>query len=377
MRVSNAETDRPRRVLHVFGVMDRGGAEMRTVELMRATQGVLVHEYATLKARPGVLDDEIARLGGAVHPCALDAAFPARFIALCRRRRVNAVHSHVHLTSGGILALAALARVPNRIAHFRTTSDERGDHLQRLIYRNLMRRLIDRYATSILGVSRAALDFGWKVGWANDPRCRVIPNGVDPSRFAGDIDRGAVRAELGIPSAAPIILHVGRFAWVKNQPRAVDLFAATAASNGAHLVFLGRFDGADSEVRARIDQHGLSDRVHLLGERADVPRWMRAADLLLLTSHYEGMPGVVIEARAAGLPVVASDLPGVVEIAEHLPGITVVPNKASDTAWAAAIEGHLASPISESSRAAARIGFASSRFAIGSAVEEMRMLWLR
>lgn len=350
---------------------------MRTLELMRATAGELIHEYATLEGRSGVLDEEIRRLGGSVHPCPLGPAFPARFVALCRRRRIDVVHSHVHLASGLILALAAMAGVRNRIAHFRTTSDERGEGRQRLIYRNTMRRLLDTFATDILGVSRGALALGWRVDWEADPRCRVIPNGIDPARFAGEVDRAAIRAELGVPPDVPLVLHVGRFAWVKNQPRAVDLFAATARSHRGHLVFVGRTDGARAEVEARIDRHRLHDRIHLVGERDDIPRIMRAADLLMLTSRHEGMPGAVLEAMAAGLPVVAEALPAIVEICSYLPGITALPFAAPDDIWVSVLQAAIDTPVSEPERAAARQRFASSRYAIASAVAEMRSLWLR
>ena len=104
---------------------------------------------------------------------------------------------------------------------------------------------------------------------------------------------------------------------------------------------------------------------------------MNSSDVLLLTSRYEGMPGAVIEALAAGLNVIACDLPGVLEIAEHLSGITAMPNDVPDGAWAEAITGALHNSPTESVRAEARARFAGSRFSIDSAVAEMRSLWLR
>ena len=144
----------PMRVLHVFGTMNRGGAELRTLDVVRRSAGDgVVHEFATLTGREGVLADEIRALGGAVHPCALDASFAPRFIALIRRRRISVVHSHVFLTSGLVLALARAAGVPRRIAHFRSTSDGQPSTLRRRAYRRAMRALLDVAATDILGVS--------------------------------------------------------------------------------------------------------------------------------------------------------------------------------------------------------------------------------
>jgi glycosyltransferase involved in cell wall biosynthesis len=104
---------------------------------------------------------------------------------------------------------------------------------------------------------------------------------------------------------------------------------------------------------------------------------MKASDVLLLTSRHEGMPGVVIEACAAGLDVIACDLPGVLEIAEHLTGITAVPRLAPDDVWADALASALSRSSGESMRVDLRARFASSRFSIASAAREMRTLWLQ
>src|SRR5437867_3557767 len=111
-----------RKVLHVFGLMGRGGAELRTIDLMQeeALRRFRFH-YATLGRGAGSLDDTIRALGGDVYPCPLGPAFPWRFRRLLRTGRFDIVHSHVHYFSGYILRLAAQEGIGARIAHFRTT----------------------------------------------------------------------------------------------------------------------------------------------------------------------------------------------------------------------------------------------------------------
>jgi glycosyltransferase involved in cell wall biosynthesis len=369
----------PIRILHVFGVMDRGGAEMRTVELMRGMQpGRFRQEFCSLEGRAGALDGEIRALGGEVHACPVGADFPRRFLALARARRIEVVHSHVHLASGALMALAAAAGVPRRVAHFRSTADDRGHSLRRRAYRRTMRALIDRFATDIVGCGEGAIVHGWSPRWADDPRCQVIHNGIDVARFDLPDERGRVRAELGLAADTPLAIHVARFASPKNQTRIVDVFAAAARRGSGHLLFVGR-GGTREETaaRARVLAQGMSRRVHFLGERTDVPRLLCAADVALLTSWNEGMPGAVLEAVAAGTAVVANDLPGVLEVARVLPGVKVLSLDDADDTWGEAIDDAWSTPTTAGARAAARARFQASHFSLPTAIARTEALWAK
>ncbi len=356
--------------MHVFGAMDRGGAELRTIDVLgRLDRSRVVLEFCTLSGRAGSLTDEIRQLGGEVHPCRLDAAFAPRFIALLRRRRIDVVHSQVHLASGLILTIARLAGVRSRIAHFRSTADDHGHGLARRGYRALMRRLVDRNATQLLGVAEAALEHAWSPRWRDDPRCRVIYNGIDLDRFVVPDARAAIRAELALPPEAAIVVQVARFHPPKNQPFAVDVIAATP---GAHLVFVGRGGTAlEAETRARVRALGLGDRVHFVGERPDVPRYLCGADLSILTSTHEGLPGAVLESLAAGTPVVAPDLPGVCEIAAAVPGVHVRRFDEPPRRWAADVRALIAGPRDVTVRAR----FAASPFSLTTATAKLTEAW--
>ena len=359
----------PVRVLHIFGAMDRGGAELRTVELLRAVDPARVTlEFCTLLGSAGALDGEIRSLGGAVHACPLGASFLPRFIALVRQRRIDVVHSHVHYTSGLILASARVAGVRSRIAHFRSTRDERGGSVARRAYRSLMRRLVDRNATQVIGVANGVLDSAWP-GWRHDRRCIVIYNGVDPRPFVDPSARRALRATLRLPDATPIVVHVARFDPLKNQRQAVEVLATVPE---AHLVYVGRESPLAAECRHRAVALGVEARVHFVGERQDVPRFLCGADVSLLTSTAEGLPGVVLESLAAGTPVVASDLPGVREIAAVLPGAVRI-HRLDEPAgrWAASVRDLLMSPRDASLPAR----FASSPFALAAAATAFLDVW--
>lgn len=346
-------------VLHVFGAMDVGGAEMRTLDLVRdlAPKGVEFH-FLTLSGRAGVLADEIRGLGGHIHPIVLDARFPARYLRLLRSVRPDVVDSHVATFSGALLLGASLARVPVRIAHFRSDGDGHEDTARRRLQRGAMRGLIRSCATAIVGVSPSALNDGYSPAWEGDRRARVIVNGV---RVPGDTDSTDLRGEIGVDPAQTVLLHVGRPSPEKNRSRAVSVLRALHdAGHDVHLVFVGG-EGVDSEdVAAATTAAGLGEWIHHLGSRRDAHAMMRQADVVILPSVREGLPGVVLEALAVGTPVVASDLPGVRFIAEQIPGVCAVGLYEHDSVWAAAVIEQ--AQAGDNLRARTKNGFASSAF---------------
>ncbi len=150
-------------------------------------------------------------------------------------------------------------------------------------------------------------------------RVRVIPNGVampDPPATT----RRQLLAELGLPERSRLIGLVGRL-WpqkrVKDAIWAADLLKVIR--DDVHLLVIGDGPQRDRLRRFR-DQVRIRDKVHFLGERGDVPRLMPHFDVLWSTSGYEGQSNAILEAMAAGVPVVATDIPGTRELV--LPGVT-------------------------------------------------------
>ncbi|WP_347351509.1 glycosyltransferase [Intrasporangium sp.] len=348
-------------VLHVFGAMNIGGAELRTIDLLRdlAPQGVDFH-FLTLSGEAGVLDDEIRSLGGEIHPIRLDTCFPIRYLQLLRRLRPFAVDSHVATFSGALLLGATMAQVPVRIAHFRSDGDGHSDTVRRRLQRGVMRLLISVCATDIVGVSPSSLIGGYSPSWERDPRARVIVNGV---RVLDDHGMTNLRDEIGVGPASTVVLHVGRPSPEKNRVRAVAVLAAMRASGqDAHLAFVGGVGADSADVGSITGAAALESVVHHLGARRDAHALMRQADVVLLPSIREGLPGVVLESLAVGTPVVASDLPGVRFIASQVPGVLAVPLAEPDDIWATAVTEQARAASDSERRDAIRKGFASSVF---------------
>jgi glycosyltransferase involved in cell wall biosynthesis len=141
-------------------------------------------------------------------------------------------------------------------------------------------------------------------------RITVIPNGIRCEDFDVKIDREAYRRELGIPAGVTL---VGTVAALVPQKGVDQLIAAVAALGpgfpDVHLALVG--DGPlRAELQALAGRLGVAARVHFLGQRADVPRLLQALDVFALASLWEGFAYALLEAGAAALPVVATDIPG-------------------------------------------------------------------
>ena len=216
------------KILHVFGRTNRGGAEMRTLELLRhIDRRHYRFHFCTLAGVPGTLDDKIRELGSPVHSLRYGLlGFARRFGALLREHRFDVVYAHVLNYSGLLLRLAAENEVPVRAAVFRSPHDGRRAHPARTAYRWLMRRWIDRYATNILAVGEGVMAGVWGPRWSADPRCKVIHNGLDLGPFETEVAAAAVRNEFGLPPTGPLYVHIGRMRPPKNHRRLIAIFAA-------------------------------------------------------------------------------------------------------------------------------------------------------
>ncbi len=160
-------------------------------------------------------------------------------------------------------------------------------------------------------------------GYRNPP---LIPNGIPVDEYIPDETRRLKWREThGIEPEAVVIVHVGRFAEVKNHAMLVNAFAKLRCQEPLYLLLVGGGELED-RVRQQVRQLGLESRVRFMGVRADVPNILNASDIFTLSSKWEGNPMSVQEAMASGLPVVSTAVGGVPELVQHgITGLLVPP----------------------------------------------------
>jgi glycosyltransferase involved in cell wall biosynthesis len=331
--------DRPIRILHIVSSMNRGGIEtwllnvLRHIDRERFRMDFLVHTDV-----PAAYDEEIRALGSQVIPC-LHPSRPMQYARnlskiLKEHGPYDIVHSHVYLFSGVTLSLSKRAGVSARIAHVYPEADKRQQTLFRHIYTKSMRWLLAKSATLLVADSGAALS-AFQTGLLSSLPAEVIYPVVDLKPFRKMINRENVRRKLGLPLDLPLVLYVARFVPHKNHQMLIDLAERINSSrNVAHFLLCG----ADGPTRADLESVAQDiESVSVFFDVPDVAEVMAASDVFLFPSSNEGFGIVAIEAQAAGLPVVASNLATIREaLAPELHSLTFSPDDidaATENLW--------------------------------------------
>jgi glycosyltransferase involved in cell wall biosynthesis len=311
------------RVLHAITMLEPGGAQRNTLDtvamldrgafevaLACADVGELLPEA---RALAGVELFELGHLRREVRPLA-DLRALAELRRVIRRLRPDIVHTHS--SKAGILGrfAAASERVPIVVHSIHGFGF--GAHQAvpvRAAFLAAERRAARR-TTAFIAVSHRNLEEGVRLGLFPAGRARVIRSGIDLAAFRSHRGGEAVRRELEIPAAAPLVVQIACFKPQKAPERFVELAAALASRfPEAHFLLAG--DGAlRGELERRRRDAGLERRLHLPGWRTDIPALLDTATVVTLTSRFEGLPRVLVEALAASVPVVATAVDGVPEV---------------------------------------------------------------
>ena len=303
--------------------LDVGGAEQALVELAtrldrRRFEPVVYALSAPLQDRPS-LAGRLAEAGiethflGGRHVGHLPLIV-RRLTRLLKRQRPRIVLSFLFHANFVSRLAARWARVPTVLSGIRVAEGGARWHCR---LDRLTSRLVDQYVC----VSQAVAAFSARAGLPED-RLVVIPNGVDMARFeqAEPLDL----AELGLSRGRRAVTYVGRLDRQKGTAELVEHSPSWMRRLPDHDLLLVGTGPQAGELRRLARELGIADRVHFAGWRDDVPRILRASDLFVLPSRWEGMPNALLEAMAAGLPVVATDVEGVRELLGAAAGEQVV-----------------------------------------------------
>ena len=309
-----ADAPSQRTICQLLHSLTVGGAEVLAERLARQLGGEFRVVFACLDDL-GELGRSLRSDGFPVHVLhrrpGLDLGCVRRLSRLLRQERVDVIHAHQYTPFFYATAARLLrARLPVMFTeHGRHQPDY--PRRKRMIYNRAVLRQADR----VIGVGetvRQALIANEGIAPA---RTSVIYNGIDLAAFdARTVDRASVRREIGVGPDDFVIAQVARLDYLKDHATAVRTIARVAEQNRqARLVIVGE-GPLRGEIEQQIARACGTEIVRMLGLRRDVGRILAAADAFLLTSVSEGIPLTVIEAMAAGLPVVSTAVGGVPEV---------------------------------------------------------------
>lgn len=311
-------------------LLEWGGAQENTLATVRGLSPDRF-DRVLVAGRGGVLDSAAASIPGVrflqvdslvreIRPSWDFRAFRGLESVLREEKRLAAglpLIVHTHSSKAGILGRAAARRAGADLVlhsiHGFGFHDGQAAPVRRLFVG--LERMASRWTDAFVAVSEENIRLGIREKIFTGDRCRLIRSGFDTKRFlAGSRDTG--RRILGLPADVPV---VGTVAVFKPQKAPLDFVGVAqkvaAAYPEARFVMVGDGELRPAAVRA-VETASLSERFLFAGWREEIPDLLRAFDVFLLTSRWEGLPKVVPQALLSGVPVVATAVDGTREIVD-------------------------------------------------------------
>ncbi len=309
-------------VLHVRVMAGTGGGPEKTI--LRSPGYVHAENYRIAAAYMHPAGDqgiaslraEADRLGCELFTLAERGPFDprclGRLLALCRRLKVTIWHGHDYKSN--LLGLILRRRHPMTLI---TTAHTWHDDTWRMrLYRRIDQWCLNRY-DQVICVSRDLYDCcTGRLGIAPG-RVSLIHNGIERRRWTRLRTPAAAKAAIGIDPATPVLGFVGRLNWEKALDRAMYAIGSTAQRvPGMRFLLIG-----DGPERPALEQQAFDMRlnrvVRFVGWRKPLQPWYEAMDALVLPSRSEGLPNVLLEAMAMGVPVAATAVGGVADLLDQ------------------------------------------------------------
>ncbi|WP_103068556.1 glycosyltransferase family 1 protein [Aquimarina sediminis] len=308
------------RVLQVFTVMNRGGAESMIMNYYRKIDREKIQfDFLVHRKEKAAFDEEIESLGGKIYKFdAINPLFPGSYYSQLRaffkeHQEYDIIHSHLNTFSCFPLKIAKEFNIPCRIAHAHIAIDKVNlstlftqkesfkETLKKLIKFQLKKR-IKKDATHYFSCGEKAGN--WLFG---DTPFTTMNNAIDTESFKYDeLVSMTYKKEFGLENEL-VLGHIGRFVSQKNHAFLLHIFAAVLEKKpDSSLILIG-----DGPLKASMEKEakhlGIDHKVHFFGVRTDIPQLCQMLDIFVFPSFYEGLPVTLIEAQASSLKIFASD----------------------------------------------------------------------
>ena len=330
----------PVRILNLFTIMNRGGAETMVMNYYRNVDKSKVQfDFMVHRQERGAYDDEIEAMGGRIYR--MTPIHPGKFGKYKKELKAffdehpeyQVLHSHMSELGYFAFKEAKAHGVKCTICHahnapnFKSeTFGEKMKDIMRWNFKHKIRKYTDHMF--ICGIDAGK----WLFGRHNKRKFVMMNNAVDAEKFRWNEDRAKeLRKGWGLDKKF-VICHVGRFNAQKNHAFLIDIFNLIHYKNPDSVLLLAGDGDLEERVRAKVEGLGLSDCVQFLGVRSDINDILLASDVFLFPSLYEGLPVTLVEAQVSGIKCVISDaIPKDCLITKN---IDVVPLESTAGVWA-------------------------------------------
>ena len=299
-------------VCHLLPGLPAHGAEQLLLDIVRHMDREHVLLSVCLISERGPLVEEFEALGIPVtflpKKSRKDLSIIFRLAAFWKKNRFDIVHTHLFTADLWGRMAGLLSQIPI-VSTSHTTSDPNIGRLGRWLD-----RVLDRKNSAVICVSEAVRRYRIREAGFNPQKLHLIQNGIDLVRFQNPDSKEKVEARLGLPPGRRWAVIVGRLVPLKGHRFLLEALSLLA-KDFPDLGLLIAGDGEEeASLRALSEEKGLSDRVVFLGLRRDIPDILGLSEVLVLPSSREGLPIVLLEAMAAGRPVVVTPVGGIPEV---------------------------------------------------------------
>ncbi|MBW4644534.1 MAG: glycosyltransferase [Goleter apudmare HA4340-LM2] len=312
------------KILHLINSLNRGGIEQWLLYMLGEIPRIQYEiDFCCKGANIGVLAQVAQHLNAKVICCPLginQVLFAQQLRQILQEGKYDILHNHLQVYSGLPVWVANQLGIPV-ITSFHNTVFDHQIPLTRLplirrmrsVYAEISVRYALRHSRLVTGCSQGVIASLDSQGTKLPKRSCVLNYGVNIPELVTTEDRHVFRESFGWSNNVPIILHVGRFIEAKNHLGLLSIFKLVLKHIPTAKLLLVGEGPLHTVIEKNITQRKLSHAVYLLGARDDVASIMSKCDVFLLPSLHEGLPVMALEANAAGLPIVGSKIPGMIE----------------------------------------------------------------
>ena len=301
----------PPPILFVTPCLGTGGSERIVVNLCLELQEDCLPVVASF--RGGELVGKLREAGVAVHVLnrrdGLDFRLIFALLKLIRRYRIRVINTHHFVSLFYAFWASRISRVPiMHTEHSRWEMEKLSGGWKKCF------RFLLKHTALVTAVSGAALDYLKGTFSVETGRTALVKNGIDIELFQREYERPLPRGDLGLEEDDLVIGCVGNLRPEKNQELLIRTLALLQGQNTKTKLLLIGDGPCRTSLQQLADELGVSNRVLFLGVRHDVPNLYGVMDIYCLPSRYEGLPLTLLEALAAGLPVIGTDVLGIREL---------------------------------------------------------------